>query len=149
MAEDTSAKKVSTTEAMAMAATSPYFSTAVTEAENNIVRLRQAMNAGDWSGFGKVVEDECYRLHAVCMTQTPNVLYWRGVTIEIFQSLYHLREQGIEAFFTVDAGPHVHVVCQGKDIKAVKKALSGVGGIKTIIECGIGEGAKFVEDHLF
>ena len=149
MAEDTSAKKVSTTEAMAMAATSPYYQGAVLEAEKNILSLREAMVSGDWKAFGKVIEDECYRLHSVCMTQTPNILYWRGVTIEVFQAMYRLRDQGVEAFFTVDAGPHVHIVCQGKDIEAVKQSLKSVGGIKTVIECGIGEGAKLVSDHLF
>lgn len=149
MAEDTSAKKVSTTDAMALAATSPYFATGVLQAEQNIMRLREAMGLGDWSGFGKVIEDECYRLHAICMTQTPNVLYWRGVTIEIFQNLYKLRESGVEAFFTVDAGPHVHVVCKGSDVEKVKHSLSELGGIKTIIECGIGEGAVLVDQHLF
>jgi len=142
MADDTSAKKVGSTDGMALAPTSPYFLVAVKEAEQNIDRLREAMKKGDWSAFGKVIEDECFRLHMLCMTTTPNILYWRGVSVEIFQRLFKLRESGVEAFFTVDAGPHVHVVCRGKDSEIVKKSLSELSGIKTIIECGIGEGAK-------
>jgi len=149
MADDTSAKKVGSTDGMALAPTSPYFLVAVKEAEQNIKRLREAMKKGDWSAFGKVIEDECFRLHMLCMTTTPNILYWRGVSVEIFQRLFKLRESGVEAFFTVDAGPHVHVVCRGKDSEIVKKSLSELSGIKTIIECGIGEGAKLVEVHLF
>ncbi|KKU45829.1 MAG: Diphosphomevalonate decarboxylase, partial [Microgenomates group bacterium GW2011_GWC2_46_7] len=149
MAEDTSAKKVGSTEGMALAVTSPYFETAVKEAEQNIVRLTMAMGKGDWRAFGKVIEDECYRLHALCMTTTPNILYWRGVTVEVFQRLLKMREQGIEAFFTVDAGPHVHVVCKGQDVEGVKKSLGELTGIKTIIECGIGDGAKIIDNHLF
>jgi len=49
----------------------------------------------------------------------------------------------------VDAGPHVHVVCQGKDVEKVKSALEELSGIKTIIECGIGDGAKVINNHLF
>ncbi len=149
MAEDTSAKKVGSTEGMALAVTSPYFSRGVEEAEQNIVRLTTAMEQGDWRAFGKVIEDECYRLHMLCMTTTPNILYWKGVTIEVFQRLLKMREQGIEAFFTVDAGPHVHVICRGKDVEEVKIALGQVDGIKVIIECGIGEGARLIEQHLF
>ena len=62
MAEDTSAKKVSTTDAMAMATTSPYYAQAVIQAEQNIVSLREAMNRGDWRAFGKVIEDELFQL---------------------------------------------------------------------------------------
>lgn len=149
MAEDTSVKKVGSTEGMALAPTSPYFKIAVNEAENNIDRLTKAMNGGDWRAFGKVIEDECFRLHMLCMTTTPNILYWRGITVEVFQKLLKIREGGVEAFFTVDAGPHVHVVCQGKDVIEVKKALGELSGIKTIVECGIGEGTKIIEDHLF
>ncbi|MFH1244502.1 MAG: diphosphomevalonate decarboxylase [bacterium] len=142
MAEDTSAKKVGSTEGMALAVTSPYFTIAAKEAEQNILRITTAMSRGDWSAFGKVIEDECYRLHALCMTTTPNILYWRGVTVEVFQRLLKMRETGVQAFFTVDAGPHVHVVCQGKDVEVVKNELSKLSGIKTIIECGIGGGAS-------
>ncbi len=149
MAEDTSVKKVGSTEGMALAVTSPYFKTAVSEAEANIDRIKVAMQKGDYEAFGKVIEDECFRLHAICMTTTPNILYWRGVTVEVFQKLLKIRESGIYAFFTVDAGPHVHVVCQAKDVELVKVALGALSGIKTIIECGIGEGTRVVEEHLF
>ncbi|MFH2085910.1 MAG: diphosphomevalonate decarboxylase [bacterium] len=142
MTEDTSAKKVGSTEGMALAVTSPYFKISVSEAEKNIERLRGAMEKENWRAFGKVIEDECFRLHVLCMTTTPNILYWRGVTVEVFQKLLKLREIGVEAFFTVDAGPHVHVVCRGKDVKLVKQNLEELSGIKTIIECEIGEGAK-------
>lgn len=134
---------------MALALTSPYFKTAVDEAEHDILRLNEAMKAVDWRAFGKVIEDECYRLHMLCMTTTPNILYWRGVTVEVFHKLLKLRESGVEAFFTVDAGPHVHVVCRGKDVATVKKSLDEIGGIKTIIECSIGDGAKLINTHLF
>ncbi len=149
MAEDTSAKKVGSTEGMALAVTSPYFKTAVSEAEANIDRLKAAMQKGDYEAFGKVIEDECFRLHMLCMTTTPNILYWRGVTVEVFQKLLKIRDNGIYAFFTVDAGPHVHVVCQAKDVESVKAALGELSGIKTIIECGIGEGTRVIEEHLF
>lgn len=149
MASDTSVKKVGSTEGMALAPSSPYFKTAVSEAELNIERLKDAMSKGDYLAFGKVIEDECFRLHMLCMTTTPNILYWRGVTIEIFQKLLSMREIGIYAFFTVDAGPHVHVVCQAKDVESVKTSLGELSGIKTIIECGTGEGTKVIEEHLF
>ncbi|MEI8232365.1 MAG: diphosphomevalonate decarboxylase [bacterium] len=149
MAEDTSAKKIGSTEGMALAPISPYFQIAVTEAEKNIEKLRISMSKGDWTAFGKVIEDECFRLHMICMTTTPNIIYWRGITVEVFQRLFKLRESGVEAFFTVDAGPHVHVVCQGKDVGKVKSALEELSGIKTIIECGIGDGAKVINNHLF
>lgn len=149
MAEDTSAKKIGSTEGMSLAKTSPYFELAVQEAELNIQRIQQAMKDGNWRAFGKVIEDECYRLHTICMTTNPNILYWRGITIEVFQKLYEIREKGIDAFFTVDAGPHVHVICRNKDVDLVKNEILKLSGIKTVIESGIGEKAQIVEENLF
>lgn len=150
MAEGTGAKKIGSTEGMALSKKNcPYYSIAVEEANSNINKLKEAMAKGDWSAFGKVIEDECYRLHAVCMTTTPNILYWKGVTVEVFQTLYKLREKGIEAFFTVDAGPHVHVIVKEENVEQVKKALAELSGVKKIIETGVGGAARLVEQHLF
>lgn len=150
MAEGTGAKKVGSTEGMALSKKNcPYYSTAVEEANSNLNKLEKAMAKGDWSAFGKVIEDECFRLHAICMTTTPNILYWRGVTVEVFQTLYKLREKGIEAFFTVDAGPHVHVIVKEENVEEVKMALAELSGVKTIIETGVGGAARLIEQHLF
>lgn len=150
MAEGTGAKKVGSTEGMALSKKNcPYYSTAVSEAGNNLERLKEAMGKGDWSGFGKVIEDECFRLHAVCMTTTPNILYFKGVTVEVFQTLYKLREKGIEAFFTVDAGPHVHVIVKEENVKEVKRALAELSGVKTVIETGVGGAARLIDQDLF
>jgi diphosphomevalonate decarboxylase len=144
------AKKVSTTDGMVLTQeTSPYFQIGVREAEANITRLQKALGNKDWKAFGKVIEDECYRLHALCMTTTPNLLYWSGETVAIFQKLYELRERGLSAFFTVDAGPHVHIVCQQKDVSAVKQVISQIPGVRNVVDCGIGEPAHIIKEHLF
>ena len=134
---------------MSLASTSPYFQTAIAEAEANIKRLQQALTDRSWTALGKVIEDECYRLHMLCQTSSPNILYWEGTTVDIFQKLYELRAAGIEAFFTVDAGPHVHVICQQSDVAAVKSALQTLVGISNVVECGIAGPATVIEEHLF
>ncbi len=146
---DVKAKKVSSSKGMSLASTSPYFQTAIAEAEANIKRLQQALTDRSWTALGKVIEDECYRLHMLCQTSSPNILYWEGTTVDIFQKLYELRAAGIEAFFTVDAGPHVHVICQQSDVAAVKSALQTLVGISNVVECGIAGPATVIEEHLF
>jgi len=143
------AKKISSSVGMNLASTSPYFKTAVDEAQQNIERLRQALSQKNWSGLGKVIEDECYRLHMLCQTSTPNILYWEGATVDIFQKLQQLRLQGIEAFFTVDAGPHVHVVCQQRDVAKVKSEIESIENVNSIVECGIAGPAIIISEDLF
>jgi diphosphomevalonate decarboxylase len=143
-------KKVGSTEGMRLASTSPYFETAVVEAGKNIERLRSALSEKNWQKFGQVIEDECYRLHLVCMSSTPNILYWEAPTVAIFQKLLQLREtKKVYGFFTVDAGPHVHVVCQEDDVELIKSELKSVPSVTDIIECGVAPGAQILNDHLF
>lgn len=142
-------KKVSSTEGMKKASTSPFFKEAVSQAEKNIGRVKQAFTDKSWEDFGKVIEDECYRLHTLCMTSTPNILYWQGATVDIFQMLYRLREQGIHAYFTVDAGPHAHIVCKEKDVVQIKEELQKMSSVQNIVECGVGKAAHLLSEHLF
>jgi diphosphomevalonate decarboxylase len=146
---DLAAKKIGSTEGMALAHTSPYFTQAVAEAEKNIDRIKTAFSTNNWRLFGQVIEDECFRLHMLCMTTTPNILYWQGTTVDIFQTLLTLREQHIDGFFTVDAGPHVHVVCRATDVATIKEKLEKIQGVTSVVECGIGKGAHTISTHLF
>jgi diphosphomevalonate decarboxylase len=60
-----------------------------------------------------------------------------------------LRESGIRGYFTVDAGPHVHVVCQQKDAGVIKSELQKIDGVKSIVNCGVGGPAKIIVEHIF
>ena len=146
---DLKRKKVGSTEGMALAHTSPYYETAIQEAEENIKRIKQAFAEKDWRKCGEIIEAETFRLHMLCHTSTPSILYWQGATIDVFQKLIALREKEIYGFFTVDAGPHVHVICQEKDLAPLKKEIQTVKGVTGIVECGMGGPAELIDAHLF
>jgi diphosphomevalonate decarboxylase len=146
---DLKQKKIGSTEGMRLATTSPYFSQAVAEAEANVGRIQDALAAKDWHKFGQIIEAECYRLHMLCMTSLPSILYWNGTTVETFQSLYSLREQGVVGFFTVDAGPHVHIICHAKDAEKITSQIRSLTGVTQIVQCGIADEARVIDTHLF
>ena len=58
-----------------------------------------------------------------------------------------LRKQGVECYFTMDAGPNVKILCLENNIKKIKEEIEDLD-IKTI-ECKAGNDAKLVEEHLF
>ena len=142
-------KKISSTEGMARAQTSPYYQTAVEEGEKNITRLQKSFAQKDWQKFGQIIEAEVFRLHLLCMSSIPHILYWQGATVEVFQKLIALRDQDIYGFFTVDAGPHVHVICRKNDTKKIMTELEKIPEVTKIVKCGVGGAAKLKEEHLF
>ena len=88
-------------------------------------------------------------MHALMMATKPAIIYWLPQTIEIIQNLILWREKGLECYFTIDAGPQVKIICLEKDIPKIKRKLKNVKGIKKIIVCKPGEGAKLINNHLF
>jgi diphosphomevalonate decarboxylase len=83
------------------------------------------------------------------MTSKPSVLYWQPGTIALLHALRGWREEGGPAgFFTMDAGPNVHVIAQRKDAAALQAKILAVAGVQETILCGIGRGARIIDDDL-
>ena len=63
------------------------------------------------------------RMHATMMSATPPVRYWTPATVAAMDTVLSLRKQGVEAFYTMDAGPNVKVLCRAGDAQHVRQAL--------------------------
>ena len=79
------------------------------------------------------------------MGADPGLLYWNGVTLEVLHAVRRLRTSGVAAYFTIDAGPHVKVLCRASDCPKVVVALAQVRGVQRTIEARPGGGARVVE----
>jgi len=58
-----------------------------------------------------------------------------------------LQADGVSAFFTIDAGPQVKVVCVPGEEPQVVEALSSTPGVESVLVSGIGAGAALVNGH--
>ena len=45
------------------------------------------------------------QMHAVSFAARPALLYWTPATIAVIEGVAQLRNEGIEAYFSIDAGP--------------------------------------------
>lgn len=81
-------------------------------------------------------------MHASAMAADPGLLYWNAATVEAIHAVRRLREGGVEAYFTVDAGPNVKVLHRRVDSERVRAALGAVAGVLRIIEAGVGQGVE-------
>jgi diphosphomevalonate decarboxylase len=92
-----------------------------------------------------VAERSALRMHASAMAADPPILYWNAATVAAMQAVRALRAGGTAAFFTIDAGPHVKVLCAAGDAPAVAAALAAVPGVARTLVAAPGEGARVVE----
>ncbi len=146
---DAQEKQTGSADGHKIAATSPLFASRLNELPERIQRVKQALQTKDMALLGNTIEEEAISLHAVCMTSTPGIFYWNGATLDIVRSLQQWRKEGIEGYFTMDAGPNVHVICEEAHCDALKEKLSLLEGVKTLFINRPCQGAHLTDSHLF
>jgi diphosphomevalonate decarboxylase len=139
---DAGAKKIGSAENHLLAATSAYFPARLAELPARLAAVRAANAARDLKLLGETSEADAVSMHAVCMTSRPPSFYWTGATLEIIHAVRAWREQGLQSYFTIDAGPNVHVICAADDRAEVARRLGELPGVRfTIVNRG-GPGAR-------
>lgn len=143
-------KAVSSTEGMAHTAkTSPYFPAWVQRAPAVYARVKQAILDRDLEALGVAAEESALAMHATSLAASPGLIYWTGTTIDVLAEVRRLRAVGIPAYATIDAGPHVKVICSPEDEAEVAKIIAAIPGVKRTIVTRPGPGARVftVEDE--
>lgn len=139
-----SKKKVTSTEGHAMAESSPFYRARIEGMKDKVSKIKKCIEAKDFTEMGKIVESEAINMHAVMMTSKPALIYWNGVTVEIINSIREWREQGLECYFTIDAGPNVHVLCRREDTSKLAKKLRKIKGVTDIVINKVSRGTYLV-----
>lgn len=132
-------KAIGSTEAMQLTArTSPHYQDWVSSHESDMSDARDAIERRDFTKLADISEQNCLKMHAAIMTSTPPILYWNAATIELMGITRELRNGGVPAFFTIDAGPQVKIICPPDSADKVKGAIETINGIKQLIETRVG-----------
>lgn len=130
-------------------ATCPFYSGWKETANNDTLQMKEFILKKDFSKVGELAEHNALKMHATMITTKPPILYWQPTTMEIMQNILQWREEGLESYFTIDAGPQVKVVCLEKDSTELVKRLKKIKGIQKVEACKAGPAAKLLEKHLF
>lgn len=142
-------KKISSGDGHKRVNTSPYFKTRVKNLPNKIKGVKDAMKEKNMKKLGKIIEEEAVDLHLIAMSSTPPIFYWEKETLDVIKRIQLWREEGIEVYFTIDAGPNVHILCEGHEKENVLEKLKTLPyKIKTIINVPA-KGVRQIENHLF
>lgn len=128
--------------------TSPMYKCWLNSINTDLKEMKKAITQKNFSLVGNIAELNCLKMHSTMLTSNPPLLYWLPQTVEIMHAIWNWRKQGLEAYFTIDAGAQVKIMCQKKDIQNVEIKLKSFDIIKTIV-CKPGEDAKIINQHLF
>lgn len=143
-------KKTSSTIGHALATkTSIFHKPRVEEVRKLISHIKTAIRNKDLTLAGEILEKDCIYMHSVMMTSKPALFYWSGKTMDVIHKVHALRANKIPAFFTIDAGPNVHIITEAKYTSQVVSELKKIPGIKDIIINKTCRGAYLTNKHLF
>ncbi len=134
-------KKVSSSEGHSLADSSPFYKTRILGMPQKVEDIKRTLENKDFTKFGEILEAEAVNMHTVMMTSVPPLYYWLPETLRIMRAVSDLRESGTECYFTIDAGPNVHVICEGKNAPKISLELAKIEGVKNLIENKVGRGA--------
>jgi len=140
----TAPKAVSSRDGMLRTAASPFYPAWVAGAEGDLAETRAAIRARDLEALGLVAEHSALKMHAAALAARPPLVYWRPATVDCIHRVWALRAEGVPAFFTIDAGPQVKVLCAPADAPRVAAALEAVPGVERIVTCRPGRGAELI-----
>ena len=139
-------KKTGSTEGHAIAGTSPLQAARVADAPRRLETCRNAILERDFNAFASIVELDSDMMHAVMMTSTPALFYWKPASLEVMNCVRQWRLEGVPVCYTMDAGPNVHVICLAKDAELIEKRLREIKGVDNVLVARAGGPAKIVEN---
>jgi diphosphomevalonate decarboxylase len=127
-----------------VAQTSPLYPGWLEGQDVDLAAMREAIAARDFSRVGRIAEENCLRMHAITFAARPPILYWTPATLAAILAVRQLREDGCPAYFTIDAGPQVKVLCEPANVERASEALAAVPGVLRVFSSRLGGGVEML-----
>ncbi len=143
-------RKHNTRESMqASVRTCPLYDARLKVVDKNLKIVRKAILDKDFTGLGKTAEFDSLLMHAIALTTTPAILNWSAGTVSVMHAVQDWRAEGVECYYTIDTGAHVHILSLPENSKEIIRRVRLVDGVMDVIENKPGKGAETTNKHLF
>ncbi|KOY72965.1 diphosphomevalonate decarboxylase [Apilactobacillus kunkeei] len=142
---DNQPKKISSRKGMKISIkTSPYYQSWIKQTTADFQIIEEAIKENDFTTLGKTAELNAMRMHSLTLSSDPSYLYINADSLKVINMVKELRENGVECYYTMDAGPNVKIICQSDKISAITDKLSDKFSNDQIKVSGPGEGIKYL-----
>ncbi len=142
-------KKVSSANGHLLALSSPLVDARTDYVGGWLEEVRAAIAERNLGRLGPIIELDALTMHSIMMTSRPSLFYWQPGTLVILEAVQQWRADGLPVYFTIDAGPNVHLICEAASAGEVEKRLSAISAVEQIIVSRPGPGPQRLDEHLF
>ena len=99
----------------------PFLEARIAQAKANYTQLLLALKTGDWNRVGEITEAEALTLHAMMMTSNPGYILLSPKSLDVIRLVRAFRaSSGVPLYFTIDAGPNMHLLYRDEDMQKVE-----------------------------
>lgn len=113
--------------------TSPLYASWVDSHASDLDEAEEAVHARDLARLGELMEHSTLKMHAVMWGSRPPLRYLKGISLELLDAVSELRSAGVGAWATMDAGPHVKVLCEQNNAQKIRDHLSNIPGVYEVL----------------
>lgn len=138
------AKDVPSARGHERAASSPLFEARLRQVEAALPSVRRAILERDFHALGVLAEADALSMHAIMLTSSPPLLYWKSGTVELIRRVWRWRADGLPCYFTIDAGPNVHVLTLPEALPQVAERLRSLPFVRQVIPCAPGPAPRLI-----
>lgn len=125
--------------------TSPFYQGWLDTVNEDLKAMKQAISNQDIEEVGKIAERNAMKMHATNLGANPPFTYWSPDSVRAMAAVRNLREKGFTAYFTMDAGPNVKIVCKQSDMRDIKQELEKEFDAHQLIEARPGPGMTILD----
>ena len=119
-----SSKKISSRKGMQdTMRTSPFYKLWPETVEQDLKMMHQAIRTHDFSLLGQTAEHNAMKMHATTLAANPSFSYFQPESLLAIKLIQDLRQEGIQAYVTMDAGPNVKILLQSESVARVRSRL--------------------------
>ena len=140
--------EVKTDEAHAEVLSSCLFKARLKNINGLLKRMKKAISLGDTVAIGTLAEEDTLNLHAITMTGKSHMVLWEPDTVRVIKEVIRMREEGLQAWYSMDTGPSVFINTYKKNAEMIAKRFNEMG-FKNVQLSAVGEKPSLTGDHLF
>lgn len=102
----------------------PFYTAWVESAESDLEDMKQAISERNINRIGEIAESSALKMHATMMATQPSIIYMQEETLTVIRMVKEMREDGIVAYFTMDAGPNLKIITNSEFKDKIIERLS-------------------------
>ena len=120
-------KKISSSVGMQQTCnTSPLYKSWPDTATHDLITLKKAIVEKNFPALGAVSEANALAMHATMMASRPAIIYSTPETLALMQRVWALRDDGVDVYFTQDAGPNLKLLFESKNESTIRQYFNDI-----------------------